>query len=68
MAACMLAAVLCKAVDAAGFHRLGSFGLYVCGFGPLLCAITFTAYVKELRGAEQVWDKTEKTGKVLARA
>ena len=68
VAGCMLAAVACKAVDRAGLHRLGSAGLYVCGFGPLLCAVTFTAYVKELRGAEQRWDKTEKTGKVLARA
>ncbi len=31
--------------------------------GPLLCAITAAAYVKELRHAEAHWDKTEKTGK-----
>jgi cellulose synthase/poly-beta-1,6-N-acetylglucosamine synthase-like glycosyltransferase len=39
--------------------------VYVCGYGPLLCAITFTAYVKEARGAEMKWDKTEKSGKVV---
>lgn len=39
--------------------------LYVVGFGPVLCAITLDAYVKEWRGAAQVWDKTEKTGKVM---
>ena len=33
--------------------------------GVALCSITFTSYVKELRGAEMKWDKTEKTGKVL---
>jgi len=38
--------------------------LYLVGYGPLLCAITATAYVKELRGAEMVWDKTEKVGAV----
>lgn len=34
------------------------------GFGPLLCAITFAAYVAQLRGVATTWDKTEKTGKV----
>ncbi len=38
--------------------------VYLAGYGPLLCAITFASYVKELRGAEMTWDKTEKTGKV----
>jgi len=35
------------------------------GYGSLLCACTFASYVKELRGAEMTWDKTEKTGKVV---
>ncbi|PFG42951.1 cellulose synthase/poly-beta-1,6-N-acetylglucosamine synthase-like glycosyltransferase [Isoptericola jiangsuensis] len=39
--------------------------LYVVGFGPLLCAITLDAYVKEWRGASRAWDKTEKTGRVV---
>ena len=40
--------------------------VYIGGYGALLCAISFTSYVKELRHAEMTWDKTEKTGKVLA--
>ncbi len=38
--------------------------LFVVGYGPLLCSITFAAYVAELRHKSQVWEKTEKTGKV----
>ena len=49
-------------------HRLGRFIsavlVYIAGYGSLLCACTFAAYVKELQGAEMKWDKTEKTGKV----
>jgi hypothetical protein len=39
--------------------------LYVVGFGPVLCAITLDAYVKQARGASAAWDKTEKTGRVM---
>jgi cellulose synthase/poly-beta-1,6-N-acetylglucosamine synthase-like glycosyltransferase len=42
--------------------------VYLGGFGPLMCAVTLTSYVKELRGAEARWDKTEKTGKVVVSA
>jgi cellulose synthase/poly-beta-1,6-N-acetylglucosamine synthase-like glycosyltransferase len=42
--------------------------IYIAGFGPLLCAVTFAAYVKELRRADASWDKTEKTGKVAISA
>ena len=38
--------------------------VYIVGYGPLLCAVTFNSYVKELRGAAMTWDKTEKSGKV----
>ena len=38
--------------------------LYVVGYGPLLCAIATAAYIRELRRAEMVWEKTEKTGAV----
>jgi cellulose synthase/poly-beta-1,6-N-acetylglucosamine synthase-like glycosyltransferase len=38
---------------------------YVGGYGPLLCAVTFAAFVKEIRGADSTWDKTEKSGKVV---
>ncbi|HEY8912913.1 glycosyltransferase [Lacisediminihabitans sp.] len=40
--------------------------IYLVGYGSLLCAITFDSYIKELRHAEARWDKTEKTGRVLA--
>ncbi|MEM7091793.1 MAG: glycosyltransferase [Actinomycetota bacterium] len=40
--------------------------VYAGGYGPLLCAITFASYVKEARGAEMAWDKTEKSGKMVA--
>lgn len=38
--------------------------LAIGGYGAFLCAVTFGAYVKELRGADMTWDKTVKTGKV----
>lgn len=40
--------------------------LYLVGYGPLLCAITTAGYLKELRGADMVWEKTEKTGHIGA--
>ena len=42
--------------------------LYVAGYGPLLSAITFSAYIKEIQGAEAKWDKTEKSGQISAAA
>ena len=47
-------------------RRLAPIGLYLVGFGPLMCAITVDAYIKEFRGAAMTWDKTEKTGRVMA--
>lgn len=47
-----------------GLRLLSPLFVYIAGYGPLLCAVTFTSYVKEARGAEMKWDKTEKTGKV----
>jgi cellulose synthase/poly-beta-1,6-N-acetylglucosamine synthase-like glycosyltransferase len=65
MGASMAAAWLAKYFED---KRFGTFltplVVYVVGYGPLLCAITFTSYVKELRRAEMKWEKTEKTGKV----
>ena len=64
---CMLAAW--------GVYRLDRFAaarplmpalVLLVGYGPLLCAVTFAAYVAQLRGAATTWDKTEKTGKVRA--
>jgi cellulose synthase/poly-beta-1,6-N-acetylglucosamine synthase-like glycosyltransferase len=69
LAGCMAVAYLAKVIEP---RRLGRFLspllVYVGGYGPLLCAITVASYVQELRGAEQRWDKTEKTGKVVAAA
>jgi PAS domain S-box-containing protein len=42
--------------------------IYLAGYGSLLCAVMCAAYVKELAGADTSWDKTEKTGKVVAPA
>jgi cellulose synthase/poly-beta-1,6-N-acetylglucosamine synthase-like glycosyltransferase len=42
--------------------------IYLAGYGSLLCAVTFAAYVKEIRGADATWDKTEKSGKVAVSA
>lgn len=67
VALCMVPAYLGKCLDRAGLHRTSRALLYVVGYGPFLCAITFAAYVLEARGAAQVWDKTEKTGKVAIR-
>lgn len=67
LSASMLAAWLVKLLDARFGRRVRWVVaplLYAIGYGPLLCAITAAAYVKEARGAEMRWDKTEKTGAV----
>jgi len=65
LAGSMLVAYLGKAVEPRRFGRvLSAAFIYIAGYGPLLCACTFASYIKELRGAEMTWDKTEKTGKV----
>ena len=65
LAGSMLVAYLGKAVEPRRFGRvLSTACIYIAGYGPLLCACTFTSYIKELRHAEMKWDKTEKTGKV----
>ncbi|HUK69158.1 MAG TPA: glycosyltransferase [Streptosporangiaceae bacterium] len=64
LAVSMAAAYLAKLAEPHKFGKIISPALvYVAGYGPLLCACTFSAYVKELRKAEMKWDKTEKTGK-----
>ncbi len=64
LAASMAAAYLAKVAEP---YRLGKIIspilVYFAGYGPLLCACAFAAYVKELRKAELIWEKTEKTGK-----
>ena len=65
LALCMLVAFAGKIIEPHRFGRLLSpVFIYIAGYGPLLCACTFASYLKELRGAEMTWDKTEKTGKV----
>jgi hypothetical protein len=64
-AASMAVGYLAKVAEPRRFGRfLSPLIVYVVGYGSLLCACTFASYIKELRGAEMVWDKTEKTGKV----
>jgi cellulose synthase/poly-beta-1,6-N-acetylglucosamine synthase-like glycosyltransferase len=64
VSACMLAAYGLLRLERLGAKRLASWLIYVVGYGPILCAISLNAYVKEFRGAEMKWDKTEKTGRV----
>ncbi|HTT52399.1 MAG TPA: glycosyltransferase family 2 protein [Streptosporangiaceae bacterium] len=67
LAGCMVVAFLGKVAEPRRLGRvLGPLFVYIGGYGPLLCAITTAAYVKELRHAEVRWEKTEKTGKVVA--
>jgi cellulose synthase/poly-beta-1,6-N-acetylglucosamine synthase-like glycosyltransferase len=64
-AACMVVAVMARGVERRlGLRRLALAMVYVGGYGPLLCAIGFTAYIKELRGSEIRWEVTKKTGKM----
>jgi cellulose synthase/poly-beta-1,6-N-acetylglucosamine synthase-like glycosyltransferase len=61
----MLGAWLAKVIESTVVGRLLSpLLIYVVGYGPLLCAVTFDSYIKEYRHAESIWDKTEKIGRV----
>jgi cellulose synthase/poly-beta-1,6-N-acetylglucosamine synthase-like glycosyltransferase len=65
LSASMLAAYLVRRLESVRRLRpLARPLLYVVGYGPLLCAITANAYIAELRRADLVWEKTEKTGTV----
>jgi cellulose synthase/poly-beta-1,6-N-acetylglucosamine synthase-like glycosyltransferase len=69
LAASMGVAYLAKAAETRFLGRfISPLIIYIAGYGSLLCAVTFGAYVKELRGAEASWDKTEKTGRVTMSA
>ena len=46
------------------FRWLAPLTIYVVGYGPFLCAVTFASYVKELRNEGAAWDKTVKRGRV----
>jgi cellulose synthase/poly-beta-1,6-N-acetylglucosamine synthase-like glycosyltransferase len=60
----MPVAYLAKFLETTKWRKFAPIALYIGGYGAFLCAVTFGAYVKELRGAEMKWDKTEKTGKI----
>jgi hypothetical protein len=69
LAASMAVAYLAKLADnRPGGRFISPLLIYLAGYGSLLCAVTFAAYVKELRRADAAWDKTEKTGKVAISA
>ncbi len=60
----MVAAWALYRLDKAGLSPwLRNILLLVVGYGPVLCAITFAAYVAEYRKVGLQWDKTEKSGK-----
>ena len=62
---CMLVAAALKRLETVPVVRLAVPPLlYIMGYGPLLASMTAAAYVKELRGAEMRWEKTEKSGKI----
>jgi cellulose synthase/poly-beta-1,6-N-acetylglucosamine synthase-like glycosyltransferase len=64
-AGCMLASAALKAMESVrGVRTVVPYLLYVVGYGPLLAAMTAAAYIKEARGAEMRWEKTEKSGKI----
>jgi cellulose synthase/poly-beta-1,6-N-acetylglucosamine synthase-like glycosyltransferase len=72
LAGSMAIAYLAKVAEVHLPRRVGAVTsgilVYLAGYGSLLCAVTFAAYVKELRHADASWDKTEKTGKVAISA
>jgi cellulose synthase/poly-beta-1,6-N-acetylglucosamine synthase-like glycosyltransferase len=65
----MVVAWFAKVLDRRpGLRHLSPLLIYLSGYGPLLSAITFAAWVKEFQGAEAKWDKTEKVGQVSVEA
>jgi cellulose synthase/poly-beta-1,6-N-acetylglucosamine synthase-like glycosyltransferase len=72
LAGSMAVAFLAKVAENRLPRRVGAVTsgvlVYIAGYGALLCAVTFAAYIKELRRADASWDKTEKTGKVAISA
>lgn len=62
---CIPFAYLAKmAAKSEHFRWIAPVLIYVVGYGPFLCAVTFASYVKELRNEGAVWDKTVKRGRV----
>ena len=48
-----------------GYKWLAPVTIYLVGYGPFLCAVTFGSYVKELFNVSAIWEKTVKTGRVM---
>jgi cellulose synthase/poly-beta-1,6-N-acetylglucosamine synthase-like glycosyltransferase len=68
LAGCMAVAWLAMRLETAPGGRWWSRGLiYLAGYGAFLCLVTLVAYVREARGAERRWEKTEKRGRALIR-
>ena len=65
LALCMPAAWAVRRLEATWAQPLVPVLVQLVGFGPLMCAITVDAFVKEFRGAAATWEKTEKVGRVL---
>jgi cellulose synthase/poly-beta-1,6-N-acetylglucosamine synthase-like glycosyltransferase len=66
LAGCMAVAWLALRVERLRGGRVVSRVLiYLAGYGAFLCLVTLTAYIREIRGVEQHWDKTEKRGRAL---
>lgn len=66
LAACMAVAWLGMRLEQLRGGRWWSGGLiYLAGYGSFLCSVTLAAYVRELRGSDHRWEKTEKRGRAL---
>jgi hypothetical protein len=64
---CMLVSASARRVEHRRYGKtLSRILVYIGGYGALLCAVSCSSYVKEFRGAEMKWDKTVKTGRVIA--
>jgi cellulose synthase/poly-beta-1,6-N-acetylglucosamine synthase-like glycosyltransferase len=64
-AGCMLVVVAALGLERRlGLRRIGLAVVYVGGYGPLLCAIGLTAFVKQWLGADVHWEITQKTGRM----
>ncbi len=62
---CMAFAYLAKYIEKFKYLKmLSPWLIYISGYGALLCATSFAAYIYEIQKKEMKWDKTEKSGKV----
>lgn len=60
-ALCMLWAWLIYRLELMGVStKITNFLLMIVGYGPLLCAINFAAYLAEMKKWDLKWDKTDK--------